>query len=368
MSTDLKITFITDYVESVGGATRMMLWVASCMADLGCEVEVCSISYSEFLESSISANCQYHSLDAPLRTNQQKRSFIEESALIIRTYLYLHESRPDVVVSFGGHEFYYVFMFRRMCGYKLLVSERTDPYHPRSKGDRVRRFLYNLVDYAVFQTEEARHFFSARLQKRSVVIPNPAKFKIEGRWKSRSVKTVVTLSRIDLVQKRLDLIVEALGLMKEKANLLIYGNGTKSELDRLKKLITASPAKSRIQIMGPVDTPEAAFENGDVYVLSSDFEGIPNTIMEALSFGIPIISTDCSPGGARFLLGDGKYGTIVPRDDAHALSNALDAYFRDPSTSILKASVGMASIDRFNEDAIALSWLRTFQELNNLYS
>lgn len=360
MPSKLTLLFMLDYVDSGGGATRMMLWVASSMADYGCKVEVCSVSYSEFLKANVSSNCVYHSFDAPLRTAQQKRKGIEEASLVARIRSHIEAVRPDIVVSFGGHEFYYAFLLRRVCGYKLLVSERTDPYHPRSRGDKLRRSLYNYADYAVFQTPEAMRFFPPRIQKRSSVIPNPAKSTFAERWHSHGNRAIVTLSRIDFSQKRLDVVVDALGLMEEKAELHIYGNGSQAELDKLGAMINASPVKSRIYLMGPADSPEIAFEDADVYVLCSDFEGIPNTVMEALSFGIPIISTDCSPGGARLLLGSGKYGTIVPRGDAQALAHALDRYFQDPSASVAMAEAGAASIDRFSEERIAQAWLYAF--------
>ena len=171
----------------------------------------------------------------------------------------------------------------------------------------------------------------------------------------------MTLSRIDFAQKRLDVIVKALYLMKEKAELKIYGTGSKSELTKLHEMISESPAKSRIHLMGTVDSPEKAFEKADVYVLCSDFEGVPNTVMEALTFGIPVISTDCSPGGARLLLDGGRFGTIVPCDDALALAHALDRYFKKPETAILKANSGIDSIKKYDEHKIAQSWLRVFR-------
>lgn len=361
MTSKLSIVFMLDYVEFGGGATRMMLWVASSAAKLGCKVEVCSISHSDFLETNMSSSCKYHSFDAPLRTARQKRNPIEESKLIARIYSYMESIKPDIVVSFGGHEFYYAFLLKFICGYRLCISERTDPYHPRSIADTVRRKLYNFADFAVFQTAEAMRFFSARLQRKSAVIPNPAKLIFDGEWNPRGTKKIVTLSRIDLFQKRLDVIVDALALMKVDAKLNIYGGGPQAEVDRLEGYIASSPAKSRISLMGPVISPATAFQDADVYVLCSDCEGIPNSVMEALSYGIPIISTDCSPGGARVLLGCGKYGTIVPCGDAGALAHALDRYFANPNPSIEMARAGVKSVSRFNETAIAQAWLNVFR-------
>lgn len=361
VTSNLKILFMLDYAETGGGATRMMLWVASSMADLGCEVSLCSISRSRFLEESLPPACSYHSFDAPPRTQTHKRNPAEETVLFSRIRAFMRSERPNVVVSFGGHEFYYALALRHSCGYKLLVSERADPYHPRSKGDRIRRALYNRADFAAFQTPEAMRYFSPSLQRRAAVIPNPAKRSFAESWAPSRSKTIATLSRIDLFQKRLDIVVEAIALMETEAELRIYGGGPQPELDKLESLIGASPAKGRIRLMGPVESPEAAFEGADVYVLCSDYEGIPNTVMEALSYGIPVISTDCSPGGARLLLDCGRYGTIVPCGDARALARALDDYFRAPAPAIAKAERGVESVSRFDGGAIAKAWLDAFR-------
>ena len=63
--------------------------------------------------------------------------------------------------------------------------------------------------------------------------------------------------------------------------------------------------------------------NSDVFVLSSDFEGMGNVIVEALFCGLPVVSTDC-PSGPRELLMDGRYGSLVPLRDKAALASAIE--------------------------------------------
>ena len=61
-----------------------------------------------------------------------------------------------------------------------------------------------------------------------------------------------------------------------------------------------------------------------LFVLSSDFEGMPNALMEAMALGVPSISTDCAGGGARYLIEDGRNGLLVPVHEKDTLANAMD--------------------------------------------
>ena len=67
----------------------------------------------------------------------------------------------------------------------------------------------------------------------------------------------------------------------------------------------------------------------DRFVLSSDFEGMPNALMEAMALGVPCISTDCKGGGARFLIKNGTNGLLTPIGDVEALQTAMEKILSD---------------------------------------
>ena len=66
-----------------------------------------------------------------------------------------------------------------------------------------------------------------------------------------------------------------------------------------------------------------------MFVLSSDYEGMPNALMEAMASGLPCVSTDCGGGGARFLIRDGENGFLVPKGDEEALADAMRKILSD---------------------------------------
>ena len=106
----------------------------------------------------------------------------------------------------------------------------------------------------------------------------------------------------------------------ESVTLEIYGDG---ELEmKLKKLVRKLGMEGRISIPGRTKAPPEKYAASDAFVLSSDFEGQPNALMEAMFAGLPCISTDC-PDGPSDLIEDGVSGLLVPVGDQDAMRDAL---------------------------------------------
>ena len=91
-------------------------------------------------------------------------------------------------------------------------------------------------------------------------------------------------------------------------------------------------------------------------MMSSDFEGIPNVLLEAMALGLPCVSTDCSPGGARMLINDGKDGLIVPCGDSKALADAVCRMIEDREFAVRCGKNALAVRERFSLDRILDSW------------
>ena len=92
--------------------------------------------------------------------------------------------------------------------------------------------------------------------------------------------------------------------------------------DNLKSLAASEGIGDRITFPGFVIDPWPFFENADLFVLSSDFEGFGLVLVEAMSCGVPVVSTDCE-SGPREILADGEFGKLVPCNDVEALAKAM---------------------------------------------
>lgn len=160
--------------------------------------------------------------------------------------------------------------------------------------------------------------------------------------------TVGTLKRV----KRQDLLIDAFARLPpdRKGTLCILGEGP--ERGALSAKVQALGLEGAVLMPGFIADPGPWYAASDVFVLSSDYEGFGNVIVEAMEYGLPIVSTDCVAGPSEILEG-GRYGTLVPVGDTQALSDAMRAALVAP---IEKATLQARARD-FGLDVVAERYL-----------
>ena len=213
---------------------------------------------------------------------------------------------------------------------KIIISERNDPRSDNiSWKSKLLRFLvYRFTDGMVFQTAEAKSFYSKKLQQNSWIIPNPVTSNLPYR-KENTNSTIVTIGRL-AKQKNHKNLIDAMKKVKTEHpdyELHIYGVGELE--DKLKQYVVTKDMADYVKFMGYASNVHELIKEDDVFVLSSDFEGMPNTLMEAMAMGFPVISTDCPCGGPRELIKDGHNGLLVPVNDSTAMAEAIESLLKD---------------------------------------
>ncbi|MDJ0777278.1 MAG: glycosyltransferase [Gammaproteobacteria bacterium] len=129
--------------------------------------------------------------------------------------------------------------------------------------------------------------------------------------------------------KRYDILIRAFARCGVDADLVILGQGEK--LDEYRKLANRLGVGARVHLPGYRPNPYAFFRRALALVVSSDYEGLPTGIIEALACGIPVVSTDC-PSGPREILQDDMADFLVPVRNVPALANAMQKVVRQPYT------------------------------------
>ena len=132
-------------------------------------------------------------------------------------------------------------------------------------------------------------------------------------------------------QKDFPTLIRAFAAIREEAGsrLLIMGEG--EERDSLERLISRLGLEGMVELPGFVRNPYPFFGRASVLAMSSRWEGLPTVLLEAVSLGVPIVSTDC-PSGPREILDGGRFGRLVPVADVDALAEAIAATIDDPIT------------------------------------
>jgi len=314
----MKIIFIIDLI-TYGGAPRMIISIAEAMSNYGHEVSI--FSYAS--EMSI--------IPIPPKVNFIKgKKFIKSK--ILRHIIKIGEIRkvlaneaPDVVISFMPYPSILSIVAKIGLGCKVIVCERGDPSIYKGFINLIGHRILRFADGAVFQTEGARnYYYNGNLYRKSTVIPNAVTLeKIARVQLSERNNEIAFVGRFDIKQKRQDLALIAFSNVLKKyptMKLVFYGDG--EDIGRIERLASDYQISSNVLFLGKVDNIHMYLKESRMFLLTSDYEGIPNALIEAMCVGLPCVATDCSPGGARLLIDNFHNGILVPSGDIDAISAA----------------------------------------------
>jgi len=182
-------------------------------------------------------------------------------------------------------------------------------------------FLDHLVGMTPATAEEAAG--ATQMVGRTSVIPNPPAVPIPGKVPNLPDRFILVVGRLE-PQKRWDRLIAALPLLADRTiPLVILGEG--SERGAIEAQVRELGLGDRVLLLGHSGDPLPVMARATVLALTSDYEGVPGVLREALSVGTPVVSTDSSAAVAEIVNRPDR-GTVVARDDAGALVDALDAW------------------------------------------
>lgn len=245
-------------------------------------------------------------------------------------------------------------------GAKIIVSERNDPAHFSGKKMTkwLSRVLMRKANGFVFQTKDAQKFYGSFVSKKSTVIPNPVSTQNmpEIPYEGRRENKIVSVARLDK-QKNLELLIDAfLKILKEYPEYQLYIWGEGPERGNIENYIKKLDIKKSVFLPGMTDDIFGKIYRASVFVLSSDFEGMPNALIEAMALGLPCISTDCSCGGPRELIENGKNGMLIPVNDRKALTNSLRFIIKNESYAEKMGKEAFKIREKLNYKKICSKW------------
>ena len=243
--------------------------------------------------------------------------------------------RPRVVLGMMSYSGSLACIANLGLGTPFIISERNDPYTSKGFSEfekKILRFVYRtFVTKGVFQSKGALSYYYAETDPRGIVIPNPLFTESMPLPNTNSIglETIVSAGRLNF-QKNFSLLIQAfhkVHSLHPSYRLIIYGEG--EQRVELEALVHSLGLEQAVFLPGIEKDIFLRFLEAGMFVLSSNFEGMPNALIEAMAMGLPCISTDYSEGRGTVIT-EGKNGLIVPRNDAEALSNAMLYLIENP--------------------------------------
>jgi glycosyltransferase involved in cell wall biosynthesis len=289
-------------------------------------------------------------------------------AMLLPFARYLRREKPDIVFTSQDHLNGVVLLAAILTGSKAKISgsSRVNPFYTYSNRPLTRKWWFKQAMRAVKwranaltcvsqgMVEEYRAFFprGPHLTVHNLVDDPPSRRRmeeaVEHPWFVDKTKPIVISAGTLSPRKGFpDLIAAFDKLVKDGRDirLVIFGEGRQRA--ELEAQVRDAGIEERVSMPGKIANPLRYLARSDVFVLTSSFEGLPNALIEAMICGCALVSTDC-PSGPDEILGQGRYGKIVPVGDVDAIARAVGEQLDDP----IDPAVVAEGVRRFGEDAV----------------
>lgn len=280
----------------------------------------------------------------------------------------VRERRPDVAIGMMSSASCTLFLAALGTAVPVVGCLRTyPPREPIGSAWRwARGILFPRFDAIVVQTKRSADWIQSTFAPRKVaVIPNMVNFPLHPALPQDSVphrgeqanrgKLLLAVGRLR-PEKGFDRLIEAFAQLAPSFpdwRLCVLGEGP--ERPALEHLTARLGLAQRISMPGTVGNVGDWYAAADLYVLTSIFEGFPNSLLEAMAYGLPAVSVDCDTGPRDIVRGDVD-GILVPRDDATALVNALRRLMDDEQLRAAYAAKAIEVRQRFSIQNIMRQW------------
>lgn len=244
----------------------------------------------------------------------------------------------------------------------VIVTERNDPRVYSNKMKIIRYVAYHLCNKGIFQTNDAAEYFP--FIKNKVIISNPLNMEVLPEvYQGERDKRIVNTSRL-VPEKNQAMLVRAFASLHKKYpeyRLAFYGDGPeKNELLALGKELGI---ENKMEIYPATNKVLNIIKKDSIFVLTSNHEGFPNSLAEALALGIPSISTDCRIGGPKEMIDSGKNGLLFPVGDTTALTSKLDELMGSSELQNKFTRESQCIREKLSDDLISDRWIEEIKKV-----
>ena len=358
-----KILFLIPSLVG-GGAERVTVTLANKLSK-NYDVEILTLTHTESFYT-LDDNVKVSGIGCFVNKKNALTKFLTRFKAAFKGFFEIRKAikkkNPDVVIAFlnsTASPLVLLKTFSRLkC--KIIVSERNDPRERNFLSRWFERNFFPKADVIVCQSKKAASFFKEKHKNKTVVIPNPiCATAIPPLHEGERTKRIVGVGRL-VEQKNFELLINSFGKLSEEYTdykLEIYGAGPLEK--KLKQQIVDLNLTDRVFLMGAKKNVMFEIADASLYVMSSNFEGFPNALAEAMATGLPVISTNFPTGVAHEIVKK-ENGIVVPIKDETALTRAMEKLLSDKECLKKMSHENKKYLDIFNEESIVKMWENIF--------
>lgn len=347
-----------------GGAERVVSIISNYLI-LDYDITVITMTKNDI---SYQLDSKIHIIEIANSKNKIKNKIIKRLLLpfkvisrIKKVKRLFKKEKYDLIISFLPEASFMALMSKGKND-KLIISDRNDP-KVEYKNIFYKFLMKNLYPKAngfVFQTDEAKSYFDGIVdfnKTKSEIIYNPVNENFMcDRYEGKRDKEIVSVGRFEK-QKNFMLLLESFAIVHKKFpdyKLVIYGDG--SLRNEYEEFIKNNALVDYVELPGIISDVKDKIIKSSLFVMSSDYEGMPNSLIEAMCLGLTVISTDCPCGGPKMLINNKKNGLLVKVGDKEELTQAMLLLLNDEHLRNLYGREAVKIVDKVNPNNICKKW------------
>lgn len=349
----MNIVFVLASLGS-GGAERVVSLLANKMAERGHQVEIICLKFNDV----------YYQTDSRVKVTLAMQQTHNRLTEVFWLRKYLKKQNPDVVIPFTEGVYCFTILSLLGTGIPIIASERLDPAAMSKIRKMLKRLLLPYADWLVVQTLSIKEYFPKSIQKKTSIIYNPVNEESlspalplrEGRQ-----NRIISVGRL-YPQKNQAMMIRAFAKVADEFpdwQLIIFGEGPlRAELEFL---VSSFKLQDRVLLPGRTEYVIEELRKSKIFCMSSDYEGMSNSMIEAICVGLPIVTTDVS--GVKELVENGKNGVVVPCGDVDKLGKTFSELMSNERLMEEYSRNNYSKKELFRIDTIVNQWEQLLNEI-----
>jgi GalNAc-alpha-(1->4)-GalNAc-alpha-(1->3)-diNAcBac-PP-undecaprenol alpha-1,4-N-acetyl-D-galactosaminyltransferase len=358
-----KIAFLITSLNS-GGAERNLVNLVNSF-NLKYEVHLI-LFYNEPKFYKLDKGIVIHHLDEKYSPSKNVFQSVKQNiSFLWKIRTIFKSNKYNLVISFTTNVNILSLFAAKTLLIPCIISERNNPevYVPNTFWRILRNLSYPFADTLIVQTAFIKRFYKKIVpQDKIIVIPNPIDENLYSLRKTYNERQniILTVGRIDSNKNQRVLIEAFANLNTETWKLVIAGDGVLKE--EYKKLTKTLGIADKVDFVGNVQNIWDYYNQAKIFAFTSNSEGFPNALLEAMSFGLPCISTDCPSGPSEIIVND-ENGFLIEANKKEQLENKLSKLISNPEICNQFSQNAIKYTQKFSLVEIKKSWEIQIQKL-----